>query len=346
MNSIGFTFRKDGHTKIIELDLAPRSKEINNARNISRPDVLAAEALASATSRSANDVNIWQDEGYASSEHLDEDDDGMDIDPAHGAADTPSSSDEDAGPADSRGKHQQENENENDEVIEEDLSNARPRSITGKEKAKRGRNERLMIPAECRAHLRRLFANDSVLCSLLYGRHGPYARTQTDKTTGALLSVASADLFFMDVVPVSPTRFRPAARMGELLFEHTQNQLLVKILRTSYRLRDLNVVLRTANTKGAMNPDTGDTYTNEQRNKVLKDLIMTLIQLQIDVNSFMDSNKNPAPTRPGKLPPQGVKQILEKKEGLFRKNMMVYPLTTVSVTFNALMASPFSRASG
>jgi len=37
----------------------------------------------------------------------------------------------------------------------------------------------------------------------------------------------------------------------------------------------------------------------------------------------MDSNKNPQIIRYGKLPPAGVKQTLEKKEGLFRKHMMV-----------------------
>lgn len=322
MNSVGFTFRKEGHTKIIELDLAPRSKEYNNARNISRPDVLAAEALASGTSRSASEVHVIQDERYTDSDQLDEDDNGMDIDPARGAAESPSSSDDDEGPADSEENHRQHQGNEG-EVVEEVPSMPPPRSVTGKEKGKGGRNERLIPPAECRAHLRRLFANEFLLSSLLYGRHGPYARTQTDAATGAVFSLASADLFFMEVVPVSPTRFRPAARMGELLFEHTQNQLLVKILQTSYRLRDLNAVLRTANAKGAVNPNTGDVYTKEQRDKVLKDLILTLVQLQIDVNSFMDSNKNPAPVRQGKLPPQGVKQILEKKEGLFRKNMMV-----------------------
>lgn len=328
---MGFTFRKEGHTKIVELDLAPRSKEYNNARNISRPDVLAAETLASATSRSANGVIPGQDEGYASSDHLDEDDNGMDIDPAHGAAENTSSPfDENEEPSDS--EEQQQQENENDEIIEEETTARRPRAITGREKANHGRNERLITPAECRAHLRRLFVNEPILSSLLYGRHGPYARTQADKATGAVLSITSADLFFIDVVPVSPTRFRPPARMGELLFEHTQNQLLVGILRTSYRIRDLNAVLRTANTKDAVNPDTGDVYTKEQRDKVLKDLILTLVQLQIDVNSFMDSNKNPAPARQGKLPPQGVKQILEKKEGLFRKNMMAcYPVCVLNI---------------
>lgn len=249
-----------------------------------------------------------QDEGYASSDQIDEDDNGMDIDVAHGRAAAASDS----------------SEEEEDEEVDETALGANaplPRAISGKEKTKRGRNERLMTPAECRAHLRRVFANEHVICSLLYGRHGHYAHV--DEKTG--LVNASADLFFMDVVPVSPTRFRPPAKMGDITFEHTQNQLLGKIITTSYRLRDLNSTLRMAGAKNAVDPNTDTPYTKEQRDKITKDLITALVQLQIDVNSFMDSNKNPTPTFQGKLPPQGVKQLLEKKEGLFRKNMMVCP---------------------
>jgi DNA-directed RNA polymerase I subunit RPA1 len=57
-------------------------------------------------------------------------------------------------------------------------------------------------------------------------------------------------------------------------------------------------------------------------------MLEAIIKLQHDVNSYMDSTKNPAVMRPGKLPPQGVKQVLEKKEGLFRKHMMVSLLAT------------------
>jgi hypothetical protein len=35
--------------------------------------------------------------------------------------------------------------------------------------------------------------------------------------------------------------------------------------------------------------------------------------------------------RQGKLPPSGVKQLLEKKEGLFRKNMMVSRVSLLQV---------------
>ena len=183
-------------------------------------------------------------------------------------------------------------------------------ATNGRIKKSRARSERVMVPEECRAHLRLLFANERTLCSLIFGRHGPLSPT----TDG--LSVASADMFFMDVVPVSPTRFRPPAKMGETLLENPHNSLLTKVLTTSYRLRDLNAELRAVSVKSS-------SYNDDTRRKLLGTLLETLVQLQIDVNSFIDSGKNPVKLRNGKLPPPGIKQVLEKKEGLFRMHMMV-----------------------
>ena len=183
-------------------------------------------------------------------------------------------------------------------------------------KSSRGRNERVMAPEECRAHLRLLFSNEATLCSLIFGRHGPLSPIVDG------LSPASADVFFMDVVPVSPTRFRPPAKMGETLFENPHNELLTKILTTSYRLRDLNAELRAASAKTSATDD-------DARRKLLGTLLETLIQLQVDVNSFIDSGKNTARIRNGKLPPPGIKQVLEKKEGLFRMHMMVCGIVTI-----------------
>jgi len=186
-----------------------------------------------------------------------------------------------------------------------------PRAANGKVKTTRGRNERVMAPEECRAHLRLLFRNCPEICSLIFGRHGPFS-----PLNAAGLSLASADMFFMEVIPIPPTRFRPPAKMGETLFEHPQNEMLAKVLNTSYRLRDLNADLQAASAKGSGVDDA-------TRRRFLSALLEALVQLQNDVNSFIDSNKNPAPPRNGKLPPAGVKQGLEKKEGLFRKHMMV-----------------------
>lgn len=215
--------------------------------------------------------------------------------------------------------HEEDDEEEEEEDEGEDVMSdaeqpqdaALPKAANGRVKTARGRNERVMAPEECRAHLRRLFHNEAIMCALLFGRHGPFAPLSPDQ-----LSFASADMFFMDVIPVSPTRFRPPAKMGETLFEHPQNELLARILNTSYRMRDLNVNLRDASQKG---PD----YDAATRKTIMSALLERLVQLQIDVNSFMDSSKNPQIVRQGKLPPAGVKQGLEKKEGLFRKHMMV-----------------------
>ena len=188
--------------------------------------------------------------------------------------------------------------------------------------------ERVMQTDEARAHLRLLFKNEPVVTSLLYGGHGPFARTlnvsnPSNPSQSINAPLASADMFFMDLVPVPPTRFRPAARMGEIVFENPQNELLAKILTTSYRIVDLTKLSRSARHKPKADEVIGVVMEAAEMSRVYGMLLEALIQLQIDVNSFMDSNKNPTIIRGGKLPPAGVKQTLEKKDGLFRKHMMV-----------------------
>ena len=210
-------------------------------------------------------------------------------------------------------EEEEEEEEEGEDVMskKDEGASSLPRAANGKLKTLRGRNERVVAPEECRAHLRRLFHNEAIMCSLVFGRHGPFAPLSPDH-----LSFASADMFFMDVIPVSPTRFRPPAKLGDTLFEHPQNELLSRVLRTSYHMRDLNINLKAASQKS---PD----FDESVQKSIMTALLECLVQLQIDVNSFMDSSKNPQIVRQGKLPPAGVKQGLEKKEGLFRKHMMV-----------------------
>jgi DNA-directed RNA polymerase I subunit RPA1 len=182
------------------------------------------------------------------------------------------------------------------------------RAINGKIKGARGRNERVIAPEEVRAHLRWLFRNERNICSLLFGRQGTHPSPGT--------SVVSADIFFLDVLAVSPTRFRPASKMDDKLFEHPHNEHLAKVINTSYTLRDINNELKQVSAKGsAAGPE-------EQRG-LLGRLFEALVILQSEVNSFIDSSKTKTPMRGGKLPTPGVKQGLEKKEGLFRMHMMV-----------------------
>lgn len=272
-SSFCYTFRKEGHTKIIEYDLTRKQKNFHDALEIRRPKVLSSIPTRDSPGQGSNqgdsdvemsDVELERGESVMTDE--------------------------------------EEEEGQNDQPA---------KSASGKIKGARGRNERVVAPEEVRAHLRRLYANEAVMCSLLFGRHGPFAKLSKEG-----YSLASADMFFMEVIPVTPTRFRLPAKLGETLFEHPQNELLARILNTSYRLRDLNGELNAVSVKSAE-------YDEGMRRSVLQNLLNTLVQLQIDVNSLIDSSKNPQPVRQGKLPPAGVKQGLEKKEGLFRKNMMV-----------------------
>jgi DNA-directed RNA polymerase I subunit RPA1 len=193
-------------------------------------------------------------------------------------------------------------------IVEMEADEEAPTAVTGRTKGKRGRNERIVAPEEVREHLRRLFRNEPEMCLLLFGRHGVLA---SNLKTGN--PTPHADMFFMEVLPVSPTRFRPPAKMGETLFEHPANELLTKVLNTTYQLRDTTLLLR----------ESLQEKLSDSRSRLMSRFFGELIQLQVDVNSFLDSSKNPTPMRQGKLPPAGVKQVLEKKEGLFRKHMMV-----------------------
>lgn len=286
------SYRKEGHTKIVEAELNKKHAAQLAALGRVRPNVLRDDRHSKAR---AEEI----DEGYHGSSASDDsegegDDLDADGDVAMGAG----------------GDVQDEDEDEADVQL-----------------AKKHR-ERVMPAEEARNHLRRLFRNEPLATSLLYGGHGPFAKTTSIKagpSSKAFITapIASADIFFMSLVPVPPTRFRPAARMGDIVFENSQNELLSKILQTSYRVVDLNSQLMSARKKPGPEEDAGVVMELAERTRIYGALLEGLNQLQIDVNSFMDSNKNPTIIRGGKLPPAGVKQTLEKKDGLFRKHMMV-----------------------
>ena len=269
-----------------------------------RPSVSQVKSLATASSNRVEEI----DEGYvggSGSEESEGEGDALDVD----------------GDVDMDGADGEADADEDDEQSDEELE----RNAVQLSKKPR---ERVMQTDEARAHLRLLFKNEPVVTSLLYGGHGPFARTlnvANPATPNQSINapLASADMFFMDLVPVPPTRFRPAAKMGEIVFENPQNELLSKILTTSYRIVDLTKLSRSARHKPKADEVIGVVMEAAEMSRVYGMLLEALIQLQIDVNSFMDSNKNPTIIRGGKLPPSGVKQTLEKKDGLFRKHMMV-----------------------
>ncbi|BEI90820.1 uncharacterized protein CcaverHIS019_0308900 [Cutaneotrichosporon cavernicola] len=289
----GNTFRKEKAIKIVEYDLTPKQKQANAVLNLKKPSAsfgVNGRSLVNKKKKSdAMDVDEGIEASSASGSSGSEDE--MDVD------------DED---------ESEESEDQVDEGLDDD---GIARTASGQVKGSRGRNERVMAAAEVRGHLRRLFQLESEICMLIYGRHGtPSARAHANPAP-------VADMFFMDVVPVTPTRFRPASMMGDDLFENAQNTLLAELITTCERVQTLSQTLRDFK-RLDKSPELAEKLKAFDETRSFALLLESLISLQHNVNSLIDSTKNPKVMAQGKLPPPGIKQLLEKKEGLFRKHMM------------------------
>lgn len=154
--------------------------------------------------------------------------------------------------------------------------------------------QRYISAMEVRARLNELFIKEQDLMSLLYNAKPP-TRSSVKVTP---------DMFFMTVIMVPPNRYRPEARTGESeISEAQQNSLYKNILRGCGRIAQLHTALK------------------EERADI-NQLHQAWTELQESINSLIDKDKNPVQGAAAKRNEDGIKQKLEKKEGLFRKNMM------------------------
>ena len=153
---------------------------------------------------------------------------------------------------------------------------------------------------EVNAALTQLFDKEKEIMSLIYNsRYG--GRSKQDVT---------ADMFFIRDLMVPPNRMRPEAKTGDgQIAEAQQNNLYKGILRQCTIIYQIRKDLSTA-TPGV------------RKQRDFNDLQNAWVGLQDAVNSLFDSDRNNIRLRGNQLPDQGIKQKLEKKDGLFRKNMM------------------------
>jgi DNA-directed RNA polymerase I subunit RPA1 len=95
--------------------------------------------------------------------------------------------------------------------------------------------------------------------------------------------------------------------------EAQQNSLYKLILRSASMVAQITREISGGNEKAA---DEG------RRTRDMSSLYQAWTELQDAVNSLIDRDKNPVQGAAAKRNEEGIKQKLEKKEGLFRKNMM------------------------
>lgn len=151
-----------------------------------------------------------------------------------------------------------------------------------------------LTPIHVYEHLKKVWENERTLLELVFCAGAP------------LKDRPDFRLFFTEVIAVPPCRFRPPSVFGDSQFDHPQNTYLTEILKLNQRIVDLRQEPK----------NVGDDIEDPK----FAQLVQTWISLQEQINYLFDSARNQPSS--GKLAPAGIKQILEKKEGLFRKHMM------------------------
>ncbi|KAF6830321.1 DNA-directed RNA polymerase I subunit rpa1 [Colletotrichum musicola] len=159
--------------------------------------------------------------------------------------------------------------------------------------------QRYISAMEVRARLRELFKKEQDIMSLIYN-----SKPMTKKAHNV-----TADMFFLRTILVPPNKFRPEARTGDSQISEAQQNSLYKMI-----LRNCGNIARIHQSVGGT-----DQYG---RARDIGDLHQIWTELQESVNSLIDKSKNPVQGAAAKRNEDGIKQKLEKKEGLFRKNMM------------------------
>jgi DNA-directed RNA polymerase I subunit RPA1 len=203
--------------------------------------------------------------------------------------------------------------------------------------------DKLLHALEIEAQVKLTWNHHTLLCSQIFGPIGGSA-TDTD-TINATRELKSDDdgyrIFFMRAIPVPPSRFRPPMATGMMVVEHAQNHYLSKMIDLNNTIvQQMNIIQENeANPEESINNmDDNDTSPTAPGNRTKADgntisnttqlseksigkakelLYQSWINLQTTVNCYIDSSKDPQVNiNEANI---GIKQILEKKEGLFRK---------------------------
>ncbi|XP_056171492.1 DNA-directed RNA polymerase I subunit 1 isoform X2 [Syzygium oleosum] len=144
---------------------------------------------------------------------------------------------------------------------------------------------RPLLPVEVIEIMKLLWENEARLCSFI-----------SDIQQQGSGNRATHSMFFLGTVLVPPIKFRPPSKGGDSVMEHPHTVLLGKVLQA-------NISLRNAHINGPQ-----------------RAFISRWMDLQQSINVLFDSKT--ATGRGQRDVASGICQLLEKKEGLFRQNMM------------------------
>ncbi|KAL8489246.1 hypothetical protein ACS0TY_025231 [Phlomoides rotata] len=142
-----------------------------------------------------------------------------------------------------------------------------------------------LLPSEAKDILRRLWENEAPICSYISDIQQRFSGT-----------ITGYSIFFLETILVPSIKFRPPAKGGDSVMEHPHTNLLRKILQSNIAL--------------------GNAYMNYSERAMI---ISRWMDLQQSINIFFDSKTATSQSQKDVF---GICQLLEKKVGIPRQNMM------------------------
>nr|CAG4636748.1 EOG090X00BV [Ceriodaphnia reticulata] len=194
---------------------------------------------------------------------------------------------------------EEEEEEEEEEEKNEDGSKKKKTK-----KVKKSSAMMYMTPQDARDHFRLVWRNDREMFGHLYP---VLKKTKIEHPT---------DVFFLQVIPVIPPKFRPTNVVNSQVQENGQTSVLRKIVTDNFVVKAA-LYAQQRNSFDSLPPDSQRLLRSLQGTTLLDKLQNAWQNLQQNVNLIADTaeSKEAASLT-------GFRQIMEKKEGLFRMHMM------------------------
>lgn len=163
-----------------------------------------------------------------------------------------------------------------------------------------------LLALDARNHMRKLWCNDENFLKSMY------------RFLGKSKAEYPTDIFFIQTLAVLPSKFRPIARMRDKSFENPMTANYCRVLDDCKVLESLLDKM----VQKELTTETSDLQEMDILNSKYTEINVALHKswqsMQAHVNCLIDSSLD----RLSKEKHPGIKQLLEKKEGLFRKHMM------------------------
>nr|XP_034196000.1 DNA-directed RNA polymerase I subunit RPA1 [Osmia lignaria] len=164
----------------------------------------------------------------------------------------------------------------------------------------------MILPDQSKEYLRKLWQNEGDFLKVIIPCFG---MVDIEYPT---------DIFFFEVIPVLPPIVRPVNFVNGQMIEHPQSQVYKSIIQDCLVLRNIIQTIQDGDTSQL--PEEGKlVFEQIKGNTAIEKLHNAWQSLQVNVDHLMDRDMNKTADSANC---QGLKQVIEKKEGVIRMHMM------------------------